>query len=169
MLKDASIRSSHARRSSHVRLDRALHAESPESGEPRVPHDRDSAHRAVHPAVRDRAVRARLLAGAAGPVRGRVGVSVHRPRVRGQAAGVLEGLALPVRGPAVVVGEAPRTGLGGSDGQGPYSSLRIRFTTSFSSPAVTGSRQWGPPPWSGVPNTVMRASSPRCDPVTAGE
>src|SRR5207248_11578787 len=110
------------------------------SGEPRLPHDRDPAHRAVHSAVRDRAVRARLLAGAAGPVRGRVGVPVHRPRVRGQATGVFQGLALLVRGPAVVAGEAPRAGLGGSDGHGPYSSLRIRFTASFSSPAVTGSR-----------------------------
>src|SRR5437764_15146941 len=118
ILRDDSIRSSHARRSFDVRLDRALHPESPESGEPRLPHDRYSPDRGVHPAICDRAVRGRLLAGATRAVRRRVGVSVHRPCVRGKAAGVFQGLALLVRGPAVVAGEAPGTRLGGGRSSG---------------------------------------------------
>src|SRR5438105_2469208 len=105
-------RPEYARRPSDVRLDRALHAESPAPDEPRVPHHRHSPHRGFRPAVRDRPVRAWPLAGAAGPVRRRLGVSIHRPCLRGKASGVPERLALPLRRPALVAGEDPRTGLG---------------------------------------------------------
>ena len=43
--------------------------------------------------------------GGAGAVRGRLDLPVRRPRLRGQAARVPEGLALPVRGAALVVQE----------------------------------------------------------------
>src|SRR5438477_689395 len=47
-------------------------------------------------------VHARLLDGAAGLVRGGVGVSIRRTCVRGKASRVLAGLAFPVRRPALV-------------------------------------------------------------------
>src|SRR6185437_16556534 len=77
------------------RLDRGVRREPSPSGQPALPHHRYPPDRGGCGAVRRRSRRAIPVGTGGGAVRRRVGVPARGARLRAQAAGVLEGLALP--------------------------------------------------------------------------
>src|SRR5262249_16803069 len=108
----------------HLRtMDRGVRDQPQAPGEPRLPYGGHPDDRAVAPARSRRIRRPWALALGAGAVRDRLDLPVRRPLLREEAARVLQGLALPPGGTALVVREAARQGV---VAEPPATEIRIR-------------------------------------------
>jgi hypothetical protein len=103
--------STHARQPHQRAVGRAIFRKPPASNQPPVPHLRHSHDSYLSCSIRRGLLFSSSVALRAGSIRHRLDSSVHWPRLRRQAAGVFQRLAIPLRRSPLVVGQNKRQSL----------------------------------------------------------